>query len=91
MKTRNSVCCMEKTLRTPPNSAYLKQGSKEAKKIRENGKNKTSKRGYHPTKEEIHTLAAFAKNTLKRENSEVNKELTNFKSMSVSGNKKDDK
>ena len=45
--------------------------------------------GYHPTKEEIHALAAFTKDAMKKESFDINKELANFENMSVSGNKKD--
>ena len=44
---------------------------------------------YNPTKEEIHALAAFAKDTMAKEYKNVNKELANFENMSMSGNKQD--
>ena len=46
---------------------------------------------YTPTKEEIHALAAFVKDSLKRENCDINKEVANFENMSVSGDKEDEK
>ena len=90
-KTRNSVCCMEKTYAHHQTVPYLKMEAEKHKKSCENGEKKTSKRGYHPTKEEIHVLAAFAKDALKRENRKVDKELANFGGMSVSGDEKDEK
>ena len=71
---------------------YLKREVEKKKKSHENnGEKKTSKRGYHPTKEEIHALAAFSKDALKREKIKVDEELANFENMSVSGGKKDEK
>ena len=64
---------------------------KQKKSCENNGKKKSSKRRYHPTQEEIHALAAFARDALKRENSEVDEELANFETMSVSGDEKDKK
>ena len=70
----------------------LKREVDKQKKSRENnGEKKSSKRGYHPTQEEIHVLATFARVALKRENSEVDEELANFKNMPVSGDEKDKK
>ena len=67
---------------------YLKKGSGKALKTHKNCDRKTSKRAYHPTKEEIHALTTFAKNTMKKESFDIDKELVNFKNMSVSGDKK---
>ena len=50
--------------------------------------NERSPIAYHPTKEEIHALAAFAKDLMKKDSFDVHKELANFENMSVSGNKK---
>ena len=50
---------------------------------------KNSKCAYNPTKDKIHALAVFAKDAMKNEYNNVNKELANFENMSVSGNEKD--
>ena len=70
----------------------LKREVDKQKKSRDkNGEKKSSKRGYNPSQEEIHALAAFARDALKRENSEVDEEIANFETMSVSGDEKDEK
>ena len=67
----------------------LKREAENHKKTRENGDRKNTKRTYTPTKEEIHPLAAFAKDTMAKEYKNVNKELANFENMSMSGDKAD--
>ena len=42
---------------------------------------KTRKKGYHPNKEEVHTLIQFARNSMKNN---ANKELKNFENLPVS-------
>ena len=68
----------------------LKKEAEKHKKTCKNGERKNSKRVYNPTKEEIHTLAAFAKDAMKKEYNDVNEEFANFKNMSMSGNEKDE-
>ena len=44
---------------------------------------------YNPSKEEIHALAAFAKEAMAKEYKNFNKELANFENISMSGDEKD--
>ena len=67
----------------------LKKEAEKHKKTCQNGKQKNSKCAYNPTKDKIHALAVFAKDAMKNEYNNVNKELANFENMSVSGNEKD--
>ena len=65
----------------------FKKESGKAQKGRENGSPKNTKRGYNPSKEEIHTLAAFHKKAMVNEYKNINKELANFEKKSMSGDK----
>ena len=67
----------------------LKKEAKKLKKGRENGghENGKKKREYNLSKEEIHALAAFAKDAMAKEYENVNEELKDFENMSVSGDK----
>ena len=67
----------------------IKRGAEKHKKTCENGDWKNNKCAYTPTKEDIHTLAAFDKYAMAKECNNVNKELTNFQNISMSGDKKD--
>ena len=67
----------------------LKKEAEKHQKTCKNGKRKKSKRAYNPTKEEIHALAAFAKDAMAIKYKNINKEPENFENMSMSGNKKD--
>ena len=49
-----------------------------------------TKHGYNPSKEEIHALAAFAKEAMAKENKKVNEELANFENMSMSGSESEE-
>ena len=66
----------------------LKKEAENHKKTCENSNCKNTKCAYNPTKEEIHALAALSKEAMAKEND--NKELANFKNMSMSSNKKDE-
>ena len=68
----------------------LKKEAETRKKGQKNGNRKNKKRKYNPSKEEIHILAQCFKEHLTRECKDVNKELKNFKNMSMSGDKKDE-
>ena len=68
----------------------LKKEAKKHKKGRENGDWKNTKHTYNPSKDEIHMLAAFTKEAMAKEYKNVNKELENFKNMSMSSKKADE-
>ena len=51
------------------------QDAKKHKKGHENGKKTVKKCNYAPTKEEIHALAAYAKQAMKKQYNHVGKEL----------------
>ena len=62
----------------------LKKEADKFKKGRENGDKSKNRCEYVPSKEEIHALAAFAKEQMAKEVSKVDEELKNFENMSVS-------
>ena len=77
---------MKKTYAQHQTVLYLKKEAEKHKKSCENGEQKNSKCAYHPTKEKIHAIVAFAKDAMKNESFHVDKELANFEKISVSGN-----
>ena len=64
----------------------LKKEAEKHKKGSENGEKGRKKRNYNPSKEEIHALAAYAKQAMKKEYDNVTEELKTFENMSVSSN-----
>ena len=65
----------------------LKKEAEKHKKGRENCNRKNKKHKYNPSKEEIHVLNAFAKEQLKAQCKNVDKELQKFENLSMSSNK----
>ena len=51
----------------------LKRETEKHKKTRKNDDRKNAKRAYTPTKEEIHVLAAFAKDSMAKEYKNITK------------------
>ena len=49
-------------------------------------KKSRKKRDYTPSKEEIHALAAYAKQAMKREYNNIGEELKTFENMSIPSN-----
>ena len=86
------ACCINKknTTHSIKLCKTLKKEAEKHKKSCKNGKPKNSKRAYHPSREEIHALAAFSKDTMKKEYNNLDGELKNFENMSLSGDKKDE-
>ena len=78
----------KKTTHSTNQCRTLKKEAEKHKKTCKNGNRKTSKPRYHPTKEDIHALATFFKDVMKKD---IDKELANFKNMSMSGDKEDKK